>query len=90
MVDRFQVVVQRQAEKQLRRLPRQVLGRVFVAVKGLADNPRPSGCKKLRGHDCAYRLHIGDYRVIYDVDDNSRTVVVWRIRHRQSAYQRLK
>ena len=90
MADRLQIIVQQKAEKQLRRLPRQVLGRVFVAVKGLADNPRPSGCKKIRGDDSAYRLHIGDYRGIYDVDDNSKTVIVWPIKQGQRACQRLK
>ena len=50
-------------------------------------NPRPSGVKKLVGHDTAYRIRVGDYRVIYEVLDDKLLVEVFRIRNRRDAYR---
>ncbi len=83
MGDCWQVVVQHQAERQLRRLPREALRRVFAAVKALENNPRPPGSEKLRSRVDTYRLRVGDYRVVYDVDTASRSVFVWRVKHRK-------
>jgi mRNA interferase RelE/StbE len=55
------------------------------AISKLANNPRPVGCKKLRGWD-AYRIRIGDYRVIYEIHDDVLIVLVVRVAHRREAY----
>jgi mRNA interferase RelE/StbE len=56
-------------------------------IEKLADNPRPSGCKKLRGGANEWRIRIGDYRVVYTIEDNTKTVDVTRIAHRKEAYK---
>ena len=61
--------------------------RIFGAIRELAAEPRPRGSRKLAGDDAPYRIRIGDYRVIYEVDDVTREILVTRVRHRKDAYQ---
>jgi mRNA interferase RelE/StbE len=86
---RYTVIVERQAEKTLRRLPKEILSRVDRLLLGLADEPRPVGCKKLRGYDNLYRLRAGDWRLIYAVEDDELVVLVIEIAPRSEAYRDL-
>jgi mRNA interferase RelE/StbE len=61
--------------------------RVNAAIKSLAENPRPAGATKLVGKD-AWRLRVGDYRVVYVIEDAIRVVIVTRIGHRRDVYER--
>lgn len=74
------------AIKVLARLPGDALARVSVVVDELAQHPRPPGCVKLRPNG-PYRIRVGDYRVLYDIDDTTRLVTVLRVRHRRDAYR---
>lgn len=56
-------------------------------LERLASAPRPSGCKKLKGGDNEWRIRIGDYRVVYEIDDTAKTVDVTRIAHRREVYE---
>lgn len=76
------------AARQLKKLPRQARDRVLSGVEGLAEDPRPHGAKKLVGEDTAWRIRVGDYRVIYDVFDTELTVTVVRAGHRRDVYER--
>jgi mRNA interferase RelE/StbE len=60
---------------------------VLRAIDRLAMQPRPDGCRKLVGSEDTFRIRIGDYRVIYTVDDENRDVVIETIRHRREAYR---
>jgi mRNA interferase RelE/StbE len=60
--------------------------RVFRKIESLALNPRPSGCKKLRGYKDQWRIRIGDWRVIYIIDDAANLVSITRIAHRREVY----
>jgi len=73
-------------EKDLRRLPRAVCARCLARAEALSDDPRPRGAVKLAGLERTYRLRVGRYRVIYQVDDERRTVTVQHVRHRSGAY----
>ena len=75
------------AEKQLEKLDRQVAARLVTAAEKLADNPRPAGCKKLQGR-AGYRIRVGDYRVIYEVNDSAVVVIVLELGHRREVYDR--
>lgn len=75
------------AAREFRRLQGSVRDRVGVAIDGLAENPRPVGCAKLAGRD-DYRIRVGDYRVVYAVDDADRVVIVARIARRREVYRR--
>jgi mRNA interferase RelE/StbE len=70
------------AEKELKRLSGQLNARIVPRLEGLASNPRPPGCKKLKGGDKEWRIRVGDYRVVYTIDDATLLVVVTRVRHR--------
>ena len=83
----YAVSFRRSAEKDLHRLDATVQRRVMKAVESLADSPRPSGCKKLQGSEDTYRIRVGDYRVIYSVDDSILIVAIERIRHRREVYR---
>lgn len=75
------------AEKDLRRLPKQVISRIRKAVDALAENPRPHGYKKLVGQQDRYRIRIGDYRIIYNIKDDILVVLVIEIDHRKDIYR---
>lgn len=81
------VFLERRAEKDLKQLPARVHDRVIAAILSLADNPRPSGCRKLTGSENDWRIRVGEYRIIYEVDDRVRAVRVNRVRHRREVYR---
>ena len=83
----YRVIVERSAEKDLRRLPLDVRSRVADALRSLADDPRPVGSRKLAGTKHDWRIRVGDYRVIYEIADSIRVVRVYRVRHRRDAYR---
>jgi mRNA interferase RelE/StbE len=80
------ITLARSARKELEALPASVLARVWSRIEGLAAEPRPRGSRKIRGARSLWRLRVGDYRVIYTVDDQHRLVDVVAVRHRSSAY----
>lgn len=78
------VLVERRAERDLRRLPADVFRRIISAIERLANDPRPDGCRKLAGSDSDWRIRIGDYRVLYEIDDENQLM---RVRHRRDVYR---
>ncbi|WP_448573903.1 type II toxin-antitoxin system RelE family toxin [Trichothermofontia sp.] len=60
--------------------------RVRDAIRALAEESRPSGCKKLKGRE-GWRIRVGDYRVVYDIDDEAQTVLIVHIGHRRDVYR---
>lgn len=82
------VFVKRSAEKDLDALPRPVFDRISSAILKLESVPRPRGAVKLRGGD-EYPLRVGDYRVLYVVDDDRRTVHILAGGHRREVYRGL-
>ena len=77
------------ARKDLRRVPAKTLSRIVEAIKELGSNPFPSDAVKLVDADRLYRIRVGDYRVIYEVETEPRTVVVHHVRHRSEVYRSL-
>ena len=75
------------AAKEFRSLEDNIKGRIAVAIDALRQNPRPRGVRKLRGHERLYRIRVGSYRVVYEIDDQARLVRVTRIRHRREVYR---
>ena len=84
---RYLVEFRRSAEKDLRRLALSIQARVLRAIDALAGDPRPSGCRKLLGSNNAYRVRVGDYRVIYTISDVVLVVAIESIRHRREVYR---
>jgi mRNA interferase RelE/StbE len=83
----YQAVVERSAEKDLRRLGPNVRPRVITAVTALTKNPRPGGSRKLAGTKHDWRIRVGDYRITYEIADEIRVLRINRIRHRREAYR---
>lgn len=83
----YQLEITRRAQRALARLQHRDLDRIREAIAGLADEPRPAGCKKLTGRE-AWRIRVGRYRVIYEVEDTARVVTVVEVGHRRDVYRR--
>lgn len=74
------------AQKELDALDDALFARIDRKILALADSPRPSGCKKLKGYKDLWRIRVGDYRVIYSVDDSNSAVDIIRMAHRKEVY----
>jgi mRNA interferase RelE/StbE len=75
------------AKKELRDLPTDAIRRLLPRIRELAENPRPVGCKKLQGYKDRWRIRVGDYRVVYAIDDRASVVDITRIAHRKEVYE---
>ena len=85
----FRRNLHREAEKDLDRLRGPLWERIRDVILGLRAAPRPKGSVKLVGVEDAYRMRVGDYRIVYEVNDVERVVIIRRVRHRREAYRRL-
>ncbi|RPA55938.1 type II toxin-antitoxin system RelE/ParE family toxin [Gordonia oryzae] len=83
----YEVEFELSAMKALRRIRRADQQRILRAAHALGDDPRPDGCKKLTGAE-GYRVRVGNYRIVYLVEDAVRIVTVTRIGHRREVYDR--
>ncbi len=84
---RYSVELKPSARKELERLPGRVIERIVPRLEALEEEPRPAGCKKLKGGRDEWRIRVGDYRVVYTVDDVKLRVSVTRVRHRSEVYE---
>ena len=84
----FAITFAKSARKELEKLPSQTAARIFSRIVALAALPRPPGCQKLRGNNTLWRIRIGDYRVLYELDDVRGTVDVIAIGDRKEVYRR--
>jgi mRNA interferase RelE/StbE len=75
------------ALKELDALADSVLARAMAKIEPLANSPRPVGCKKLKGHKDQWRIRVGDWRIVYIIDDTAKIVRVTRIAHRRDVYE---
>ncbi len=82
----YSVRILRRAMADIANLPQADAGRLIRQVDALGENPRPPDTKKLQG-GIGYRLRVGNYRVLYDIDDKTRSVTVYRVKHRREAYR---
>ncbi|MBI2369490.1 MAG: type II toxin-antitoxin system RelE/ParE family toxin [Deltaproteobacteria bacterium] len=82
----YRVFIKPSARKELEALPDPLLQRIDRVITALGAEPRPRGCVRLRGMNL-YRIRVGDYRVLYSVDDRSRLVEVTAVGHRRDVYR---
>ena len=84
----YSVHLSRQAKRQLRRLPQIAIDSIDTVLQQLAHNPRPRGVVKLAGETGSHwRIRVGSYRVLYEIDERHNLVDVYRIKHRRDAYR---
>jgi len=82
----YQISIERSAQKSLTKIPKVDQDRIIQLIQSLIDNPRPTGCKKLSGRE-AWRIRIGNYRVIYEINDKNSEILIVVIRHRRDVYR---
>jgi mRNA interferase RelE/StbE len=83
----YAVTFARSARKELEALAPALVARVMGRIERLAVEPRPGGARKLQGEQDLWRIRVGDYRVVFSVDDRQRVVDVVRVRHRRDVYR---
>ena len=84
----YTVELSKKAQKQLNALPTLAQARIIPVINALSTNPRPPGVKALTGNKGLLRLRVGDYRVIYQVEDERFFVLVVEIGHRREVYRK--
>lgn len=83
----YQIAIGKIASKELRKLPKREVQRIFPKIKSPSNQPRPEGSKKLKSQsENLWRIKIGDYRVIYSIDDSVNIVDARRVGHRRDIY----
>jgi len=82
----YTVFILRRAQKGLAKLPIEAYKRTKEAIQELSEEPRPAGCQKLTGRE-GWRIRVGDYRVIYEIDAAQSTVTVLHVGHRRDVYR---
>lgn len=83
----YSIEIETSAAKSLARIERPFRASVIAAISNLAGDPRPNGCMKLSGRSDAYRIRIGNYRVVYTINDAIRIVRIEKIAHRREVYR---
>jgi mRNA interferase RelE/StbE len=83
----YTITFARSARRELESLENETVDRIFARIESLSEHPRPRDCVKLRGRKDLWRLRVGDYRVIYAIDDGERVVDIIAVRHRREAYR---
>jgi mRNA interferase RelE/StbE len=82
----YRIAIKNSAIKSLAKIPEPYFSALKNSIYALAENPRPSGCKKLKGRD-SYRIRVADYRVIYEIADSILFIEVIAIGHRKDIYE---
>jgi len=82
----YNLQISRQAQKELSELYGEIYERIRDAIRSLSKNPRPPGCLKLSGKE-GWRIRVGRYRVVYEIDDDNKIVTILNIGHRKDVYR---
>ncbi len=82
----YAITILRRAQRELSDLPQESYARVRDAIRELAEEPRPNGSKKLVGRN-GWRIKVGSYRVVYEIDDSDHSVMILHIGHRRDVYR---
>ena len=83
---RYRLILPRSVQRELDRLPDNVVKRILARLSQLEANPRPADVKKLKGR-AAWRIRVGDYRVIYEIHDRDLQILVITVGHRREIYR---
>lgn len=84
---KYSLEIKQSAQKELDALDDTLFARIDRKILALADSPRPAGCKKLKGYKNHWRIRVGEWRVVYLIDDTAKVVSVTRVAHRREVYE---
>jgi mRNA interferase RelE/StbE len=82
----YEIYFRESVWKELKKVPKNDLKRILSRIEILGDDPRPTGCQKLTGHEL-YRVRQGYYRIVYSIQDNELTVWIIKVNHRRNVYR---
>ncbi len=82
----YNVIIPKSVQKEIDKLANIVSKNILEEIAKLQYNPRPVNCKKLSGRD-VWRIRVGNYRIIYEIDDKEKTITLFRARHRREVYR---
>ncbi|MCG6538061.1 MAG: type II toxin-antitoxin system RelE/ParE family toxin [Syntrophales bacterium LBB04] len=86
-MSKYAITFARSARKELEVLDVKVVNRIFPKIENLSIEPRPAGCRKLTGNKHLWRIRVGDYRIIYSINDDKNLVDIIAVRDRKEAYK---
>ena len=81
----YTVVIANQVKKELRKIQKHSLKRIYETIESLKIEPRPKGALKIKGNE-GYRLRVGDYRILYAINDRDQVVYIFRVKSRGTVY----
>ena len=87
MTELYSIFWKNSAEKDIKKIDRKYIPKILDEIESLSINPFPIQSKKLYRSDRTYRLRIGNYRVIYQVDMKEKIIIIFHVRHRKEAYK---
>jgi mRNA interferase RelE/StbE len=82
----YLVALRSRAKREIRKLDRQTLARISKAIDSLCENPRPTGCLRVKTTEGLWRIRVGDWRIGYEIDDEAREVTIITVGHRREFY----
>ena len=85
----YRIEFKRSAERDIRKIGAAFIPRILDRIEALRDDPLPRQSLKLAGTEASYRLRVGNHRIIYSVDTETKSIVVYYVRHRREAYRQL-
>jgi mRNA interferase RelE/StbE len=85
----YEIFIEKKAEKDLRRLPKNYQNKIIQKILNLKDNPKPIEARKITSSENYYRVRVGDYRIIYEINYKEKRINIFRVRHRKEAYRNL-
>lgn len=86
-MSKYAITFARSARKEIEALDGKAVNRIFPKIENLSIEPRPAGCRKLTGNKHLWRIRVGDYRIVYTIDDNRNLVDIIAVRDRKEAYK---
>jgi mRNA interferase RelE/StbE len=85
----YQIKWKNSAKKELKSLAKEIIPKIIKTVESLAENPYPTGIKKMVGSNNTYRIRVGEYRIIYNIESNLLIIEIIKIGHRQGVYKKI-
>ena len=85
----YKIEILSSADKEARKIQKDLLRRIIDGIDSLSENPFPEQTKKLAGSKSSYRIRVGQYRILYEVNRAEKIVTIYHIRHRKDVYRKL-
>lgn len=82
----YKILLEQAAQRDLKKLTANSFQKIIMEIKALTEDPRPANCRKIVGTLHDWRIRVGTFRIIYEIDDKSKVIKIMRVRHRREVY----